>query len=117
MPSLDLFQERTNEAGGIYRVANSITAAVDIPTEVFVYTQADDIFFHVATLPDFIYPTVNTPAFEFYRQDNATKDLTDVELALAFANHVKFRLDTLLVAYTDDFNNFPGSETTMFPIP
>ena len=117
MPSIDLLQERTNEVGGIFRVANTITAATDIPPELFVFQQVDDEFSHVATLPDFVYPTVNTPGTSFYRLNAATRDFTDVEKALEFANHIKFRLDKLLLAYTDDFVDFPGSETTTIPTP
>ena len=117
MPSIDLLQTRTNEAGGIFRTVNLITDSTDIPKELFVYRQFDDVFSHVAGLVDFYYPNVNTPGFEFYRQDNATKDYDNVENALEFANSVKSRLAIVLAAYTDNFVDFPGSETTTIPTP
>lgn len=118
MPAtISLEQVRTNLVSG-FEVANTITAANEIPTELFVYKQADDSFSHVATLFDLAYPTVNTPGTEFYRQDNATKVYDNATTALEFANHVKFRIDTLVNAYNDgDLTNFPGTFNTNHPTP
>lgn len=114
MATATLNQVRTNLVNG-YQIENSITAPVDIPAELFVYDELTSEFSHVATLTDFAYPDVNTPGTPYYRQSTATKLYTDVESALEFANHVKFRVDTLLKSYTTDQDDFPG--TFNFPLP
>ena len=115
--SLTLTQTRTNELTG-FKVANVITDEIDIPKELFVYHQGDDVFSHVATLFDLALPIVNDPQYDFYRQDNATKEYDNATTALDFANYIKSRVDTLVKEYNEgDLVDFPGVFVTGIPIP
>ena len=115
--SLTLTQTRTNELTG-FKDENVITAAVDIPKELFVYHQGDDVFSHVATLFDLALPIVNDPQYDFYRQDNATKEFDNATTALDFSNYIKDRVDTLVKDYNEgDLVDFPGVFVANIPLP
>jgi hypothetical protein len=115
--TLTLTQTRTTLPTG-FEVENVVTNGVDIPNELFVYTQNNDEFSHVATLYDLAYPIVNDAQFDYYRQDNATKVYDNATTALEFSNYTKARVDTLVKNYNDgDLVDFPGVEVTNMPIP
>ena len=115
--TVSLLQERTNLVNG-YRVHSKLTAATGISPQLFVFRASDQIFDHVSTLFDLSYPTaIDAPNFDFYRQDECTRDFPDVTTALEFANYVKFRVQEILAAYTPDFVAFAGAETTPYQSP
>jgi len=115
--SLTLTQIRTNTVTG-FEVANTVSAEVDIPKELFVYHQGTSEFSHVATLFDLAWPIVNTPGFDFYRQDNATDEYDNATTALTFSNYIKDRVDKLVKDYNEgDLVDFPGTVVTPIPIP
>ena len=117
-PVITLHQERTNLPGGTYQVKNEVTAATGISAELFVYRKSDESFSHVATLSDLAYPTTVDPDQDWYRLSVAIKELADVSQALEFANHVKFRLNELMAAYTSaTYADFAGTEDTVIPAP
>lgn len=116
MPSLSLTQTRTNEPTG-FKIHNQVNSAVDMPVELFVFKSADGLFSHVATLTDFQYPPALDVDIEYYRQDSCEKTFDNVETAVDFAAHVRYRLEKLTEYYTEDFADFVGADTYDIPPP
>jgi len=117
MATMTLFQQRTNEGPDGYKIKNRVDAAADIPMEVFVVKTIDDTFDHVATIEDFFYPAVKDVEIPYYRVSEVDRLFDNVETAISFASHVKFRVDAVVKAYTPDVSDFVGSESTDFPTP
>ena len=115
MATATLNQVRSNLPEG-FEIVNTISNAVDIPEELFVYKAIDDEFSHVASLTDFSYPITNTVDVDYYRKNTATKLYADVVTALEFANHVKYRIDELLKNYVPDMDAFPGTYNYNLPV-
>lgn len=100
-PSATLSQTKSVVAGDEpYQIVSAITAAVEMDTEVFVYTQSTDTYNHVATVYDMNnYPTVNTPNIAYYRQTSATQTYaTPTDADAAGAVHL-LRVNELVEEY------------------
>jgi len=111
--SIQVYQERVNVAGG-HNVITTVQSATLIPKELFVFNQTDDTFSHVATVNDLVYPTASDPAWSHYRLDTVTRSFEDVSTAIEYASHVKSRLEAVTIAYTQDADDFSGSELTTY---
>ena len=120
MATVSLFQQRSALGPGGYQITNNITASNGIPAELFVYTTADGLFNHVASMDDFQYPvtrvTAQNAGAAFYRLAAATAIYPDVATALDFANLIKKRVNSLLLVFDDTTLTFVGSETTNLPL-
>jgi len=115
LSSIEVFQERTNIPGTGHKVESTVTAAVLIPKELFVFKQSDDTFLNVATVRDLSFPVGNTLGFTAFRADTVTREFTDINTAIEFAGDVKRRLELVVDAFDQDAADFAGSETTDIP--
>lgn len=111
--TIELFQERTNVEGG-HQIVTRVTDSTLVPMEVFVFKQSDDSFQYVAAVTDFVYPVANDPEWTNYRQSEVTITFEDIGTALNFAADVKRRVQALVEAYTQDVDDFEGSETEVY---
>ena len=109
--SVTLDQTRTVEAGNIYRVVTTTTAAVEMEKEVFVFAQSTDKFVNVASVFDLVnFPIGNNPSFTFYRAASVIQDLLSPVEGQIVADTHKEEINNLI----DDVNagalTFVGSE-------
>lgn len=112
--TLEVFQERSNIPGG-HRVETIVISSVLIPKELFVLRQEDDTFSHVAVISDLVYPTYKDNLFSYYRVASVSRDFEEITTAIDYASHVKYRLEQVALAYTQEADSFVGSETTILP--
>lgn len=99
---------------GKARVVDTVTAAVGLPTLVFVLNAEDDTFSRVASVPDLLYiPAVKTEEQPLYRVAAVTRDFDVVRDALDFATMLRDRLRKLPADY-DRAAGFAAEVTETF---
>ena len=116
--SITVHQKREALTDG-YHLLTTITAATNIPKELFVFLAADDSYQHVCTVYDILtYPTVSTPGVEFYREDTASLTYTveQLDTAVEEAALQKTRLEELLTQYRDAVGEYIGEEDTTYTV-
>lgn len=103
--------------GDLYRVVDTVTATVSMPTQVFVFlTATPGVYNRVAsvndlnTLPDTLVQA-QTDGAEYYRLATVTRDFTVLAQAETFATEVIGRLKLLVVEYDSATTQFIGTTT------
>lgn len=112
-PSLTVDQTKSVVVGDLYRIRSEVTAAVEMEVECFVYSQATDLYDHIATMFDMQnYPTATDPSIAYYRQDFAQQDLTTPATADTVADTHLERLDELVEEFRLGGATYDGSTDT-----
>jgi hypothetical protein len=114
--TITLHQKREAIPTG-YRITSEVTAATNIPEELFLFAQTDDSYQHVCTVDDIDeYPDVSTPGVAYYRKDDVVIDyvFADLDVAIAEAALHKSRLEALATEFYDAVTNFVGEETVVY---
>lgn len=110
--SLTHTQVRSITAGGLYKIVDTVSAAVGIAKEVFVLNADDATFDHVATVADmFNLPTVITPSIGYYRVSAVTKEYEDVTTAIQLSNVLRSNMQLLVNDYLEAVTVFVGTTT------
>ena len=115
--TVTLYQQRTNEGPSGYKIFNELQVATGMAKEIFVHKSEDDTFHHVAVPSDFFYPIIKDLLKPYYRKDTAEKFYPNVNLALEFAEHVKYRVSALVDNMNLQTGVFEGDDTTNYPTP
>jgi len=115
-------QQRTLGGAG-YRVTDTVTAATEMPLEVFVF-QADpagpasDTFRRVAHPVDIAeFPSVRTPGQLYYRRASVAAEYPTAADARKFAETLNERLQRLVTDYTDVNGSFVGVDANVVITP
>lgn len=109
-------QIRSVQAGPAYRTLDTVTAAVGIQTQVFVFAVEDDSFQHVATVHN-MQQLLNTKAaavlagHDAYRLAVVQRDFESLSDAEEFGATLIERMKSLVVEYAEAINNFVGTTT------
>lgn len=115
--TLDLEIVGSAELDGTYTVTWTVTAATEMPTEIFVHKYANRKYDHVAVAGDLVYPTTADPTIAFYRADEAVGNYPDITTAELAKTNVQAAITALVSAYITGLGNFLGTDTLSFPIP
>lgn len=116
MASITHTQVRSVQAGPLYRVADTVTASVDIQPQVFVFQTSDNAFNRIATVDDMMtLPTSQAQAVidgaDYYRLNAVTKDYESLKTADDAATAIVDRIKRLLVEYDAAVTEFVGTTT------
>jgi len=108
-------QTRTT-AGGFYRVADTVTSATGIPSQVFVFRTTDQEFSRVAAVDDLLElpDTLEAAVAEgcaYYRTAAMSRDYESMATAADFAAALKRDLKYLVIEYNKAVTLFLGTDT------
>jgi len=110
---IDIHQERTVEAGPVFRVSTAVTYCYGIDPNIFVFDVETDSFSHVATVWDMlnvktdkIVAQVNNEPF--YRKISAVVDYADQVIAKEAADYTAARVNLLAKTYDQMNTEFAG---------
>ena len=95
-----------------YTITSTISAAVEMETELFVYNYASSAYSHVANINDMEnYPTTPTEGTAYYRQDTVTQAFDTPAEADAAAVVHSTRVNELVYQYNTEGAGYDGSTT------
>jgi len=102
--------------GSIYKTLNEIIYAQGIPAEVFVFARETQEFSNVASVWQVQnlpvgYDAATEAGSNYYRKSTAEVGYPSVETAVAFAAHVRSRVDGLLNEFVTSGEQFVGTNT------
>lgn len=100
-------------AGPKYAVVCTITSAVGIPMECFVYDAHEDVYSRVAAVDDMVMLGTGFSNVDYYRRSNATMRFDSISAAIEAVNVVHERLKKLAVDYDKTVNVFVGTTTSV----
>lgn len=109
-------QVRSVQPGPLYRTLDTVTAAVGIQTQVFVFLVLDDSFQHVATVDNMLnLPNTKAQAIldgkDAYRLAVVQQDYAILSEAEEFASTLIQRMQLLVIQYDEAVNTFVGTTT------
>lgn len=112
--SLDFDQVRTTEPGPIYRIRTTITYAVKIQPQVFVFNTELDTFSHVSTVWDLENITPDkalavSEGREYYRASACDVSYETTDAALEFVDYTASRIQSLVTDYDRATSSFEGT--------
>lgn len=111
-------QDRTVEAGPLYRVLDTVTASSGIQPEVFVFLVVDDSFEHVATVDNMVNlentkGAAITAGDDAYRGNVVQRDHESLQDAEEFGITLTERMQALVREYDAAITVFVGSDVAV----
>lgn len=97
-----------------YQYTWTVTAATDMPQEVFLLSYKTGVFERVCLASDMSYPTTKTPGVAFYRVSVASGIYGSVAVADARAAVISSDLQALVDAYNSGAASFITTKTEVF---
>lgn len=100
-----------------YQITDTVTAATNISTSVFVYRVDTSAYDHVASVQDMnLYPTTRAQAVtdgkEFYRQTSLISAFASIATATSFALELRSSLQLLANNYSIYLADFAAGTVT-----
>jgi len=119
---LTVSQQRAAIPGDLFQTTTTVTEALGIQTQVFVFRTVDQTYSHVATVSDMVWwPNTYEEALEdgnnYYRLASCVVSFDNVSTADEFASYTLVRLDRLTTAYSTYKLEFEGSDTHVYEAP
>jgi hypothetical protein len=113
--TLTLDTTGTAELDGTYTVTWTVTAATDMPEEIFVHIYSSRKYDHVAVAGDLIYPTAPDSTIAFYRASVAVGNYPDITTADLAKTNVETAVAALVAEYVNGLAGFLGTVVTNYP--
>jgi len=112
--TLDYTQVRSVEAGPLYRVQTTVSYAVGIQPQIFVFNTELNTFSRVSTVYDMndLVPDRNRALLEardYYRASACDVSYETVEAAEEFVTYTAGRIQSLVTAYNQATSSFEGT--------
>lgn len=111
MASLQVETTGAAVSASAYTVRWQITAATDMPSEVFLVDFATNTFQGVVTPSVLVFPTTRTSGQGFYRLSDVTATFASLTEAQNARINVRAALLQLIQIYEDNISSFLGTTT------
>jgi len=112
--TLTVDETRSAAADGQWQITWEVTAATDIPEEIFAYNSQDETFARVCRIIDLGLPTTRQPiAYPYWRTNTLTLIYSTVIDATSAVTEIQAAIQSLIDAQIEA-SSFVGTDTITF---